>query len=211
MKKIAITGTIGSGKTTVAYLLRRRRMPVFDADGYSRICFNRNHPAYQQMVDAFSGDILDETGEIVRSRLAEKAFSSEENRLKLNAIIHPHVKDGLLKFFENHSSDPLVFAEIPLLYEVGWESLFDVCCVVTCSDETAVKRLIENRGFTWEDAERRIAAQLDREEKCRRADYVLNNDGTIRDLDHSVALWIAGMKGNRHGTERKRSVQGNMH
>ncbi len=194
MKKIAITGTIGSGKTTVSILLRRRHMPVFDADGYTRICYHRTHPAAERMIEEFGEGILDEYGEISRKALADIIFRDEEKRLMLNSIIHPVVLDGLNRFFENHASEQLVFAEIPLLYEVGWEKYFDVCCVVTCDDETAVQRLVEDRGMSEEDARLRIASQLDKEEKCSRADDVIYNNGTIKDLDHSVGLWVRELK-----------------
>jgi dephospho-CoA kinase len=197
MKKIAITGTIGSGKTTVSILLRRRRLPVFDADGYTRICYHRTHPAAERMITEFGEGILDEYGEISRKALADIIFHDEEKRLLLNSIIHPFVLEGLNRFFENHSTEPLVFAEIPLLYEAGWEKYFDICCVITCDDETAVQRLIEDRGMSEEDARARIAAQLDKEEKFRRADDVIYNDGTIKELDHCVALWVRELKKGR--------------
>ncbi|MDO4193775.1 MAG: dephospho-CoA kinase [Erysipelotrichaceae bacterium] len=194
MKKIGITGTIGSGKTTLSILLRRRHLPVFDADGYTRICYHRSHPAAERMITEFGEGILDEYGEISRKALADIIFRDEEKRLLLNSIIHPFVLEGLNRFFENHSSEELVFAEIPLLYEVGWDKYFDICCVVSCDDEIAVQRLIEDRGMSEEDARLRIASQLDRIEKIERADEVIYNNGTIKDLDHCVAIWVRELK-----------------
>ena len=201
--KIGITGTIASGKTTVGYLLRRRRLPVFDCDGYVRICYQKNHPAFLQIAGLFPGNVLDDSGEINRQKVAGYVFSDEDLRQKLNDVIHPYVKEGLLRFMENHAADELVFAEVPLLFEAGWDSLFDVCCVVTCSEETAVKRMIEDRGYTEDQALERIRSQMPGEEKCRLAEFVIQNEGSIKELDIIVSRWVADLRKEvRDGTQR---------
>ena len=186
MKKIGITGTIGAGKTTVSILLRRRRLPVFDCDQYARILYQKTNPCYGEMVRAFSEDILDEFGEIDRKKLAAIVFQDEEKRKLLNSITHPAVTRGMKTYFENHREDPLVFAEVPLLAECGLADWFDEVILVTCSEETAVKRMMEDRGYGKEEALRRLRAHLDQEEKRRYATILIENDGSIRDLDRSL-------------------------
>ena len=201
MKKIAITGTVGSGKSTVAILLRRRRLPVFDADHYASLALQKSNPCFARIVDALGEEILDEQGEIDRKKTAALVFHSEEKRKMLNGNVHPFVKDGMDAFFAHHETEALVFAEIPLLFQEGWQVYFDSTCVVTCSDEHAIERMMENRGYTREEAEARIASQMPRETQISLADHVLYNDGTIKDLDRECAKWIRALKGGRHGTE----------
>lgn len=190
MKKVAITGTIGSGKSTVSILFRRNGVPVFDADGYAKLCLAKSHPAYQKIVERFGNSILNEFAEIDRSKLASVIFNNEENRLALNAIVHPCVKEGLLQFFERYKDVPLVAAEVPLLYEGGWEVLFDEVIVVTCEDSVAIERLIEYRNFTKEDAEKRLASQIDKEEQIQKANTVIYNNGSLKELNTIVEKYI---------------------
>jgi len=187
MKKIAVTGTIAAGKSTVSILLRRRRKPVFDCDQYSRILYQRTNPCFDVIVDAFGEEILDDFGEIDRKKLAQIVFSDEEKRKQLNEIVHPRIIEGMKAFFMHHSDEPLVFAEVPLLEESGLTSYFDEIVLVTCSEDTAVKRMMEDRGYTEKEALARLASQKQYSKAQRKsATAVLVNDGTIRELDSAV-------------------------
>ena len=187
MKKIGITGTIGAGKSTVSILLRRRGKPVFDCDQYSRILYQKTNPCYAKMVEAFSEDILDEFGEIDRKKVAALVFNDEEKRKKLNILTHTPVVAAMKKFFENHEKDGLVFAEVPLLVESGLSDYFDEVILVTCEDETAIQRMMEDRDYTREEAERRLRSQISVEEQKKHATLVLDNNGTIKELDQKIA------------------------
>ncbi|MBQ9047789.1 MAG: dephospho-CoA kinase [Solobacterium sp.] len=188
--RTAVTGTIGAGKSTLSILLRRRGYAVFDSDGYARMALNANQPTAQKVIAAFGEGILDDFGEIDRKKLAAEVFGNEEKRQTLNGIVHPFVKEGLEKFFALHEDDHFVFAEVPLLFEAGWENMFDHVIVVTCGHETAVQRMMEDRGYSREEAEARIASQINAEEQIRRADTVFMNDGNFRDLDNKTAAWL---------------------
>lgn len=194
MTSIGLTGTIGSGKTTVSILLRRRGMHVFDADQYSRICYYPSSSSYQEIIDLLGNDVLDENGSIDRHIIADMIFTDDEKRQKLNDIIHPEVKKGLQNYLEKHSQEKLVFAEIPLLFECGWQDLFDRTALVTCSEETAIARLMKDRNYSQAQADARIASQFDVDTKRLKADDELVNDGTLKELDRQVAQWIRQLK-----------------
>ena len=190
MKKFAITGTIGSGKSTVSILFKRFQIPVFDADGYSKLCLMDNHPAAIKIKEVFGEAVLNETGYLDRKKIASVVFNNEKARQRLNAIVHPFVKEGLLNFFERYKDQDLIGAEIPLLYECGWEDLFDKVIVVTCHKETAIQRLMEYREFTYEEAVNRLNVQIDSDKQIEQADTVIYNDGSLKELNSEVRNWI---------------------
>ncbi|MBQ9327693.1 MAG: dephospho-CoA kinase [Solobacterium sp.] len=194
MKKIGITGTIASGKTTVSILLRRKGYRVFDCDGYTRSLYLPGQPVYEAIVDTFGEDILDGQGEIDRASLAGIVFSNEEARVKLNSIVHPAVLAGMERFFFNHQEEPLVFAEVPLLFEAHMESAVDEILVVACEHDTAIQRMKEDRGYSEEEAERRYQAMVHPSLQKEQAHYVILNDGTLSELNDKVIAWLEQME-----------------
>lgn len=195
MKKIGITGTIAAGKTTVSILLRRRGMQVFNCDQYSRMTTHAGNPVFSRIIDAFGTGIIGSDGDIDRKILAAIVFNDEEKRRKLNSIVHPYVIDGMRKFFENRKDLPFAFAEVPLLFEAGLENEFDEICVVTCRKETAVKRMMEDRDYTEEEALKRYESQIDPVKQIEAADTVIYNDGSLKDLDQVVNKWLRQLRG----------------
>ncbi len=188
--KFAITGTIGSGKSTVSILFKRMNVPIFDCDGYAKLCLMDHHPCCKQVKETFGNDVLDSNGYLDRSKIASVIFSDEEKRKQLNAIMHPAIKEGMLNFFHKHEDLPIIGAEIPLLFECGWEDLFDEVIVVTCDDEVAIERLKEYREFSQSDAEARLKTQVNKDEQIQKADFVLYNNGSLKDLNKDVLGWL---------------------
>lgn len=194
MKKIGITGTIAAGKTSVSILLKRRGFPVFNSDNYARMATHSNNPCFPLIIEAFGNGIIGSDGDIDRRKLADVIFHDEEKRKQLNAIVHPYVREGLMKFFERNKDNPAVFAEVPLLFEAGWQDLFDMSVVITCSKETAIKRMMEDRDYTKEEALSRYESQLDPQLQISLADKVIYNDSSLSDLDHEINMMIRDLR-----------------
>ena len=203
MKRIGITGTIASGKTTVSILLRRRGMAVFNSDNYSHLALHKGNPCQEKLVAILGEDVLDRNGDIDPKKMAAVIFSDEEKRLAVNAAVHPFVREGMKRFFANHENDAFVFAEVPLLFEAGWEGDFDEIVLVTCDKETAVQRLMEDRDYTREQAIERYESQIDPEIQKTKADRVIDNSGDLRTLDQKINAWIRGLREEmRNGSQK---------
>lgn len=190
MKKIAITGTIGSGKSTFASMVRDAGYEVFDSDLYGKELLKPEYSAFQEIVSVFGTGILNEDGYIENSRLAGAIFNNPALRNQLNHILHPAIKKGMFEFFRTHEKETFVFAEVPLLFEVGWDIYFDRNVLITCAEPTAVRRLVERRGYTVEEAEQRIRSQMKAAEKIARSDSVIQNDGTLKQFRLKTARWL---------------------
>lgn len=192
--KTAITGTIGAGKSTVSGMFRSMGYPVFDADVCTHMCLRMPHPCCEEVLAAFGEELLQEDGTIDRTKLGGMIFNDEERRLLLNSIVHPHVLREMLTWMDEQQS-PIVFAEVALLFEAGWDQYFDETIVVTCTVDTAVRRMVEYRGYTEEEAHRRIRSQIDREEQIRKGDTIFRNDGTLEQLRNAVQQWTEDRRG----------------
>ena len=197
--KLGITGTIASGKTTTAVLLKEKGIPVFNSDHYAKLAYEKDSEIYDEMVDRFGNDILDDDAEIDLEKLADIIFHDEEKRKAVDDIVHPFVREGVIRFFKNNRGFPIVAAEVPLLFEAGFEDLFDKIIVVTCDEEIAINRLVENRNYTYEDALSRIQSQISPEIQISKADRVLYNNTHLEDLDAQVNQLINDLKGEMNG------------
>ena len=207
MKKIGITGIIASGKSSVSLSLKRRGMPVFNADNYSKISLHQGSECYDQLIKILGFEVCDDNKDIDPHKMAALIFADEEKRIAVNHVVHPFVKKGMQKFFQSHADRPLVFAEVPLLFESHWEDEFDAICVVTCSHEEAIRRMMKDRSYTKEEAEKRYASQINPEAQKEKGDYVLVNDGDRKDLELQINLWVGKLrKGTCHGNQSERHV-----
>ncbi len=187
--KIAITGTIASGKSLCSKILKEHGFDVFDSDSYAKSCYDINHPAYKKIVDLFGEQILDSNNNVIHKKVADIIFKDASYKSKLESIIHPFVKEEIIK---QSYKDPFI-CEIPLLYEVGWDSLFDYVLLITSDKDIAMDRCINLRGYSKQEAINRINNQKDVNYKIERANYVLYNNKTIDDFRKQVLTWIKDM------------------
>ncbi|MEY2426633.1 MAG: dephospho-CoA kinase, partial [Actinomycetota bacterium] len=196
---IALTGGIGSGKSTASGLLVERGAVLIDADGVNRELQAAGGKAFQAMVDMFGPSVVGANGELDRPAIAAIVFNDEEARRKLNALMHPMIGLEILERIQaNAETDNVVVLDIPLLGMSGNTYETAGLVVVDCPVEVAVDRLVTGpRAMDRADATARIAAQISREERLALADFVIDNSGTPDDLSLAVDecwAWIAALR-----------------
>lgn len=193
MLLIGLTGGIGSGKSTVSARLAARGAVVVDADAIVHELQAPGQPVLAAMVERFGPEILDERGALRRQAVADLVFSDAQALADLGAIVHPAVAAEIeRRLGEQAGTDAVVVLDVPLLVESGRSDLAGLV-VVDVDPELAIARLIEHRGFTEADARARVARQASRAERVARADVVVDNSGTIEQLETQVAAvwdWI---------------------
>jgi dephospho-CoA kinase len=185
MRRIGLTGGIGSGKSTVSAMLADLGAHVIDADAVAREVVAPGTEGLAALVEAFGPDILAPDGSLNRAALADKAFADEVARQRLNAITHPRIAARTAELMRNIPEDAVLVHDVPLLVEVGLQDAYDMVLVVDAPDEVRVQRLLE-RGLDEQDARARIAAQATREQRLAVADVVLDNSGSLGDLREQV-------------------------
>lgn len=203
---VGLTGSVGTGKSTVADLFRELGAYVIDWDELAREVVRPHSKAWKGIVEHFGKDFLNEDLTINREKLAKTVFSDEEKVAKLNEIVHPEVfKEDERIIDEIRSIDPqaLVVKDIPLLFELTRPVRVDKIVVVSTSKQTQLRRL-EEKGMSRDDALNRIRSQLPLEEKTKRADFVVNNDGSLEDTKRQVeAIYYLLRKGTQGTRDRE--------
>jgi len=159
---------------------------IIDADQITHDLQQPGGAAYTRIVEAFGKDVVRPNGALDRRKLAELIFGNEEKRKLLNSIVHPLVREEEMRLLEEHRAERLVVLMVPLLFEVGIDSLADKTLVVTVDEETRLRRLHARSGMSAEEAGQRLATQLAQEEKVKRADYVITNGGTLVETERQV-------------------------
>lgn len=187
---IGLTGGIGSGKSTVSEMLADRGAIIIDADAIVRELQEPGSPIVQKLADEFGSSILDENGALDRRVVAEIVFKDPEALGKLNAIVHPAVGEEMNRRVRaQRTTKNIVVLDIPLLTENPREGL-QGRIVVDVPEEVQVRRLVEYRGFTEDDARSRMSRQASREDRLARADFIVDNSGSRSDLDGQIdRLW----------------------
>src|SRR3954471_24395068 len=195
MLLVGLTGNIGSGKSTVTQLLSERGATIIDADVLSRRAVEVGMPAYKAIAARWGTSILSgDNGPIDRAALRRLVFSDPEELEQLNAIVHPEVERMRAALVEQarQRGDRLVVCDIPLLFERRMTETFDRIVLVDAPRPVRLERLVRERGLKETEAMDMIVAQMPAELKRARADYVIDNVGTLTQLDARVAeVWGA--------------------
>lgn len=191
MLLVGLTGGIGSGKSTVARMLEERGAVVFDADLLAREAVEPGTPGHAAVIERFGADVLAPGGELDREALASIVFADPSARRDLEQIVHPEVRRLFAEGSEAyHDTDRIVVFSAPLLVESGMHTAFEILVVVSATVATQIERLMRQRGMSEPAIRARIDAQAPLEDKAAVADFLVDNEGTLAELQSQVErLW----------------------
>ena len=190
MLSIFVTGGIGSGKSTLMEFLKEKGAGIVLADevGHENLY---DSEIKAELVKAFGKEILDTNGEIIRSELAARAFATPEDTARMDAITQPRLYEGCLRHVVSvGQTHEVVVLEMAILD--GRDDFYkhaDIVVAVTTSPEVRVRRLMESRGFSEEDARNRLASQVPEENRLAIADVLFTNDGTLQEFQDQIQQW----------------------
>lgn len=183
--RVGLTGGIGSGKSTVAQLFAARGAYVIDADAIAREVVAPGTPGLAALAGAFGRGIILADGSLDRAGLAAVAFADSASRERLDAITHPLIRARTLELYEAAPASVVIVHDVALLTELNMAAAYDFVVVVDCPDDVRVRRLL-TRGLTEQDARARMAAQATREQRLAIADEVIDNAGSLAELEQQV-------------------------
>jgi dephospho-CoA kinase len=200
---VGVTGGIASGKSTVAEMLGKFDNEIIDADEIAREVVLPGTDGLNKVVAEFGPQILEKDGSLSRAKLAKLVFEDPEKRLTLEGILHPLIKARTLEQITQSKSDIVIYI-VPLLVEAKVDYPFDLVVTIEAGTDNQIRRLIENRGMSFEDAKARIAAQASETERVARADIRIDGSLNLVDLEEAVSkLWsqvqVLAAKKAEHG------------
>ncbi|MEK5147677.1 MULTISPECIES: dephospho-CoA kinase [Psychrobacillus] len=192
---IGLTGSIASGKSTVANMLSEMGFPIIDADLVARIVVEKGTATLETIKEVFGTQVIHEDGTLNREELGALIFSDPSKRKQLNDIMHPAIREEMLVQRQQlvQQGNPVIIMDIPLLFESRLQSFVDKILVVTVTEQKQLERLMARNGFTHEEARLRIQSQLPLSVKEEGADAVIYNNETIEETKQQLlkilAIW----------------------
>lgn len=185
MRLVGLTGGIASGKSTVSNLFKAQGIPIVDADVVARDALKKGTGGWKKVVEAFGDDILQPDGEVDRPKLGSIVFSNPDKRQLLNRLLAPHISSGILQeilklWLKGHK---VIVLDIPLLFEAKMDKWTKPIIVVWVDRETQLQRLVSRDRITDEEANNKINAQMPLDSKRSKADIVIDNTGSLDDLN----------------------------
>ena len=190
MKIIGLTGGIATGKSTVSKMLRKSGYEVIDADAIVHELQATGSPLLLAIANAFGPTILHEDGSLNRGKLGKIIFDNTDARAQLDAIVHPAVRAKFEERIRSSKADVL-FLDIPLLFEAGFDDLTDANLVIRASEKMQLKRLKIRDALTGQEAQARIRSQMPMGKKVERADFVIDNNGGMHQLEENVEKFLS--------------------
>jgi len=190
---LGLTGGIASGKSLVTSYFNRLGYPTIDADLVAREVVEPGTAGLKEIETFFGPEVIKKDGSLNRGRLGDIVFSDDKKRETLNQITHGKIREYMTERLEQllQENHDLIVLDIPLLYEGDFDKLVDVVMVVTVDSETQINRLMERDNFDYAEAMSRVNSQMSLEEKTKRADIVIDNNGTKENTYHQLNGWLA--------------------
>ncbi|MES9956146.1 MAG: dephospho-CoA kinase [Sedimenticola sp.] len=185
MLTVGLTGGIGSGKSVVTRRFADLGVPVIDADLVAREVVEPGQPALAEITARFGSQLLDDEGKLRRKALREIVFNNNKARADLEAILHPRIRQRMQQKLESLNA-PYIILAIPLLVETAQQDRVDRVLVVDCAVDEQIRRVSQRDGITSEQARAILDTQATREQRLSVANDIIDNSGTIEDLDASV-------------------------
>jgi len=193
--KIGITGSIGSGKSSVSNILIELGFIVLNADSISKELLQTNQKLKEKIIKQFGANAY-EGGTLNKKYLAEKVFSNEGEVRKINAIVHPEVKKRITSLADDYLQNmDMVFAEAALIYEADMENIFDYIILVTASEEKRMQRKIKFENYSEDEFAKRNQNQIPDDEKKKRADFIIENNGSPEELKLRTKFTVKILEG----------------
>ena len=183
MIKIAICGNIASGKSTVQKFIEAKGFKVLDTDEVTHVLLSVKN---SELLEVFKAYDVFENGDFSREKLGKLVFANPDLKKKLEDVLHPQIRQEICKFFEQNKKEKLLFVGIPLLFEANMQDLFDKILFIYTDDDIRLKRLLLRNGYSVEYAKARLNSQMRQEEKAQKSDYVINNNGSIEELNVNI-------------------------
>jgi dephospho-CoA kinase len=194
---IGLTGGIGSGKSSVSEMFKDEGAYVIDFDYLARVVVEPDTPAWRDIVDYFGQEILSPDRTLNRSKLAEIVFSDAQSRKALECFTHPRIfekRDTLLKDIKTKYPNAIVIVDVPLLFELSLNKKFDIIILVYVSRDVQIERAIQRGVLTKEEVEKRLQVQIPIEKKKLLSDYIINNEGSLKNTRDQVRKVILELK-----------------
>lgn len=181
--KVAITGTIGGGKSQASKYLLEKGYPVFDSDKLVHTYYEQGGRLEDAVRRHFGNQVFNDENSIDRKKLAEIVFNNEQALTDLEQMVFPVVKNHMEELYNDKQG--IVFFEVPLLFESGLETSFDAVIMVTADEIIRLKRL-EKRGMSEEEVQKRSKRHLEEKRKLEKSDYIIYNNGSLEDLYQNI-------------------------
>lgn len=186
---LGLTGGIATGKSTADEFFKKRNIPIIDLDQIAHELMTKDNASYKAIVTYFGKEILADDGEIDRKKLGAIVFNDKNQLKRLNELTHPLILNNMEEKITQYQNQavPLVVLDIPLLFEDNLTHYCDATLLITAPFQLELDRLMARNNLSEEDAQKRIASQMPLSDKEKLADYVIENTGTVNDLENNLS------------------------